>query len=115
MASLSSFENVRSKWEPELSHHCPGVPVLLVGSKLDLRTNEAAIQELADKGQSLIAYDQGVHLAATIGAFKYMECSAMTQENLKAVFDEAVKRVLNPPTGAGAGASKDTRRTCVLF
>merc|ERR1711872_87481 len=27
----TSLENVRDKWTPELNHHAPGVPMLLVG------------------------------------------------------------------------------------
>ena len=32
-----SFRNVREKWVPEVSHHCPGVPFLIVGTQIDLR------------------------------------------------------------------------------
>ena len=35
--SIDSFENVRSKWYPEVQHHCPDIPVILVGTKKDLR------------------------------------------------------------------------------
>lgn len=37
IASPSSFENVTSKWYPEIKHHCPDAPIILVGKfKLDL-------------------------------------------------------------------------------
>ena len=29
--SPASFENVKEKWFPEVHHHCPGVPALIVG------------------------------------------------------------------------------------
>ena len=29
--SPSSFENVNTKWCPEVKHHCPDTPILLVG------------------------------------------------------------------------------------
>ena len=32
----SSLENVRHKWLPEIRHHMPGVPILLVETKADL-------------------------------------------------------------------------------
>merc|ERR1711971_1527821 len=33
----SSFENVKEKWIPEINHHCPKVPYILVCTKSDLR------------------------------------------------------------------------------
>ena len=32
-----SIEAVWSKWFPEVNHHTPGVPILLLGLKCDLR------------------------------------------------------------------------------
>ena len=37
ITSVSSFDNVRDKWVPEIRHYCPKVPMLLVGMKGDLR------------------------------------------------------------------------------
>ncbi len=43
----------------------------------------------------------GVKLAKEINAVCYMECSALTQQNLPDVFEEAVRIVLKPkPTHA---------------
>ncbi|KAH0629414.1 hypothetical protein JD844_011472, partial [Phrynosoma platyrhinos] len=32
LVSPASFENVRAKWYPEVRHHCPNTPIILVGS-----------------------------------------------------------------------------------
>lgn len=32
VTSPSSFENVTSKWYPEIKHHCPDAPMILVGT-----------------------------------------------------------------------------------
>jgi len=63
----------------------------LVGTKLDLREDPDTIQSLAQKKMAPITYQQGVDCAREIGANKYLECSALTQRNLKAVFDEAIR------------------------
>jgi len=93
----SSFENVRAKWYPEVSHHSPNTPLILVGTKMDLREDSATIEKLAAKKQTPITYEQGLQMTTEIGAIKYMECSAYTQTGLKAVFDEAIRAVLSPP------------------
>jgi len=93
--SPHSFENVKSKWWPEIQHHAPGVPVVLVGTKTDLRNDSAMAAQLAAKGLRMVSVEEGQQRANEIGAVKYMECSALTQEGLKAVFDEAIKAALN--------------------
>ena len=32
IASPPSFDNVRAKWYPEINHHAPNVPIILVGT-----------------------------------------------------------------------------------
>jgi Ras-related C3 botulinum toxin substrate 1 len=95
--SPSSFENVSAKWFPEVSHHCPNTPLLLVGTKLDLREDSETISRLREKNLAPISYEQGMTKQKEISAVKYMECSALTQKGLKQVFDEAIRAVLNPP------------------
>lgn len=84
------------KWYPEIEHHAPGVPIILVGTKLDLRDDEATRESLRQKKMSPIQYEQAVQVAKEIKAQKYLECSALTQRNLKSVFDEAIRAVLSP-------------------
>jgi len=43
LVSPASYENVRAKWFPEVSHHCPNTPVILVGTKLDLRDDPVSL------------------------------------------------------------------------
>ena len=40
VASRKSFENVETRWLPEVSHHCPKTPIILVGTKIDLRPDD---------------------------------------------------------------------------
>ena len=91
-----SFANVAGKWAPEIEHHCPGVPKILVGTKLDLWDSPAEIERLRARYQSPITPYQGEAMRKKIGAVAYMECSALTQAGLRDVFDEAIKVVLFP-------------------
>uniref|UniRef100_A0A2K5PLM3 Rac family small GTPase 1 n=1 Tax=Cebus imitator TaxID=2715852 RepID=A0A2K5PLM3_CEBIM len=93
LVSPASFENVHAKWYPEVRHHCPNTPITL---KLK-------------KKLTPITYPQGLAMAKEIGAVKYLECSALTQQGLKTVFDEAIWAVLCPPP------VKKRKRKCLLL
>lgn len=94
--ATSSFENVKAKWIPEIQHHAPGVPLVLVGTKSDLRDDQEQISQLQSKGLHMVTQPAAEQMAQEIGAAKYLECSALTQEGLKAVFDEAIRAALQP-------------------
>lgn len=89
--SSTSFANVKSQWLPELAQHAPGVPVVLVGTKVDARADENRLAQLKAAGRQLVTKQEGVTLAKDIGAHTYMECSALTQDGLKDMFDEAIR------------------------
>lgn len=97
VTSPASFENVKEKWFPEVHHHCPGVPCLIVGTQIDLRDDSQVIEKLARQKQRPVTNEQGERLARELGAVKYVECSALTQKGLKNVFDEAIVAALEPP------------------
>ncbi|KIM63828.1 hypothetical protein SCLCIDRAFT_691101 [Scleroderma citrinum Foug A] len=97
VASPVSFENVKEKWLPEVRHHCPGAPCLIVGTQIDLRDDNVIIEKLARQEQRPVSAESGERLARELGAVKYVECSALTQKGLKNVFDEAIVAALTPP------------------
>ncbi|GMK56759.1 hypothetical protein CspeluHIS016_0305990 [Cutaneotrichosporon spelunceum] len=94
--SPPSFENVKTKWVPEIRHHAPGVPLILVGTKVDLREDPGSVQRLRERRFQPISYAAGMQLAKEIGAVRYVEASSKTQKGLKSVFDEAIRAVLTP-------------------
>ncbi|KAG0670857.1 Rho GTPase [Kluyveromyces marxianus] len=94
--SPPSFENVKEKWFPEVHHHCPGVPCLIVGTQIDLRDDKVIIEKLQRQRLRPITPEQGERLARELRAVKYVECSALTQRGLKNVFDEAIVAALEP-------------------
>lgn len=96
LVSPSSFENVRAKWQGEVTHHCPSTPIILVGTKSDLRNDPPTILKLSEKNLKPISSQDGNALAKEINAVKYLECSAFTQDGLRAVFDDTIRAVLYP-------------------
>lgn len=115
VVSPSSFENVRTKWVPEITHHAPDTPIVLVGTKIDLRDNAETIDKLRERHQAPITYQQGIKLAEEIDAVKYLECSALTQKGLKNVFDEAIRAVLNPAPKKGKKKDKKNKKKKCLI
>ncbi|USP77829.1 hypothetical protein yc1106_05103 [Curvularia clavata] len=106
VTSPASFENVREKWFPEVHHHCPGVPCLIVGTQVDLREDNAVKDKLSKQRMAPVKKEDGERMARELGAVKYVECSALTQYKLKDVFDEAIVAALEPPASKKEGGER---------
>ncbi|GFS32640.1 RAC-like 10 [Actinidia rufa] len=89
LVSRASYENILKKWIPELQHFAPGIPVVLIGTKLDLREDK---HYLADH-PGLV--------------------TVSTAQNVKAVFDAAIKVVIKPPQKQKEKKKKQ-RRGCLM-
>jgi Ras-related C3 botulinum toxin substrate 1 len=123
--SPTSFTNIINKWMPEIRHHCPDKPIILcgekiivffyfrkvkvLGTKIDLREDREFLNQLQKQNIQAIKREQGLRLCKKIRAFKYVECSALTQKGLKQVFDDAVRAVLSPKT------SKISKSSCIFL
>lgn len=77
-----------------MRHHCPTAPFIIVGTKLDLREDPAWIDKLAAEGLKPKTPDDGARLTEELMAYAYLECSALSQDGLKDVFDEAIRCAL---------------------
>ena len=89
-----SLESVSEKWIPEIIHHCPGTPFLLVGTQLDLKEDRSKVDRFASKNQAPICSDVGLEMAKQVGASKYLECSSLTMDWSKNVIDQAIVEAL---------------------
>merc|ERR1712050_95791 len=92
--SPDSLENIPEKWTPEVKHFCPNVPIILVGNKKDLRNDSSTIKELGKMKQEPVPKSEGEQMANRIGAKAYLECSALTKEGVRGVFEAATKAAL---------------------
>jgi small GTP-binding protein len=104
-----SFQNVLTKWHPEIHHHCPKAKRMLVGTKMDLRNNSDILAKLGRTGQTPISHQEAMDMAKQIGAIAYRECSALTREGLKEIFDEAIASTLGGQKKPGGGSRKKCR------
>jgi len=94
--SSDSFENVKARWVPEIQHYEPNVPMLLVGTKSDLREDDSIIKHLRSRNKDMVTIAAAQKLAEDIGAVNFLECSALTQQGLKEVFDDAIRAGMSP-------------------
>ena len=116
-------ENVRVRWLPEIRQHCPNAMIMLIGTKLDLR--ESGESDPTARRHA-VSFEQGSALANEIGAVRYMECSAISSLGVKAIFDTAVRCLMDEHAGHRANPTlvgsrrgtqsggRDTRSKCIL-
>ena len=74
---------------------CPGAPVVLVGTKVDLRQDVRVVRGLRARGRCPISHGEGVWMLREIGGVGYVECqSSRLSEDARSVFELAVQAVL---------------------
>ena len=98
------------KWLPEIRHHCPTATVLLVGTKSDLRNNNEIIQRLAEKNQTPVSSIK----AQDIVQNGFIECSALELQNVKLVFDAAIRSFLSK-SQSNESLKKSKRNRCSIM
>lgn len=112
--SRASFSNVAS-WEAELRHYAPGTPILLVGTKTDLRTDKNVLERLAGRRETPISVEEAQALAAEHHFEGYCEVSALTQSGLHAMFETAIRAALTPKVIKSSGNKKRRDAACSIL
>ncbi|KAI4736064.1 hypothetical protein E4T50_13431 [Aureobasidium sp. EXF-12298] len=92
--SPDSLENVESKWVAEIAENCPGVKLVLVALKCDLREQANDDEESTEPKRPMIDYKRGLAVAEKIKALRYLECSAMKNRGVNEAFTEAARVAL---------------------
>ncbi|KAL9649740.1 hypothetical protein ABK040_009555 [Willaertia magna] len=122
--SPSSYENVKSKWVPELRQSCPDTPIVLVGTKIDLREDPEQKKKLKEKGLTAPTEKDGEQLKTEIGAFFYRECSAKTMQGLAEVFECVIeahyqyllsKKESSDTDGKKGGKKGGKKKDCLMM
>jgi len=100
----SSYDNVKDKWVLEVSHYAPDVPIIVVGTQIDLRDDPKVLDNLRSQGGKTVkTKEDGTRLMLAVKAKSYVECSALTQEGVKEVFDQACLASLEKNVGVQNG------------
>ena len=81
VSDRESYLDVERVWLVDAQTHCPGVPIVLVGTKTDLR----------EVGGDTVTTGEGKELARRVRATKFMEISSLLGEGLDDMMDEVVK------------------------
>ena len=90
-----SYDNITTKWLPEITHHMPGAPWVLIASKADLRDDQPTCDRLYERFQrGPMTTEEGEALASRYGASGFAEVSALTGYGLR----ECVAAWLNAVT-----------------
>ncbi|XP_018560955.1 rho-related protein racC [Anoplophora glabripennis] len=79
VADKVSYENVTSKWMPDLYSY-RNKPIILLGTKVDLRINSSSTS---------ISRERGIRLQRRIGAKFYVECSSKSGEGIPNIIEAA--------------------------
>lgn len=90
-----SQQNILDFWVPEIKLFCPTVPIILVATMIELRDDEGIQKKLATSGNEPINTTEGKALAARIGAYAYLECSAKTKEGVDTALEIISQCALN--------------------
>ena len=116
VAEPSSFKRVKEYWFPEIKHHCPNTPFILLGTKVDLRGDRATLDMLTKKQEEVVSKEEGEKMAEILKAAKYLECSALTRVGLKHVFDEAIRQQSTWQHNTGGNKlKKSENKKCNIF
>ncbi|KAK1877778.1 Rho-related GTP-binding protein RhoN, partial [Dissostichus eleginoides] len=76
-----TLDSVIKKWQGETQEFCPNAKVVLVGCKLDMRTDVSTLRELSKQRLIPVTHEQGSTIARQMGAVAYVECTSKVSEN----------------------------------
>lgn len=94
ISNPSSFQNIEPKWFPELKYHRPECPIVLVGTKVDLKDKQETVQKLRNKGQVMTSQEEINGLMERMEAKAFAEVSSKEEIALNELFDLATDVVL---------------------
>lgn len=105
LVDRNSFLNITKKWYPEIRQHFQFIPIILVGTKHDLKQqfkNKYHLKKLNDSDTSLklnenefiIRRKECLLLKKLINAKKFLVCSRIDEKSIKKCINSAIENAL---------------------
>lgn len=99
--SKTSLENVKDKWLKELEQYSKGTPIVLVGTKLDMRDDENEVRKVRANKDEIVTTEQGQAMAKQIKAHGYMETSAKQGTFVQEIFQKCLEIRMGKQSSGG--------------
>jgi len=114
-----SFEHIPTFWIPELRSFCEDANIIIVGNKIDLLNNTVFINTLHCSGKTPVTIEEADRLAKEYNLAASLRCSALTQENLKNVYECAIRssyeRQIAKASQENVTNTKTNKGSCTLL
>ncbi|CDS03503.1 hypothetical protein LRAMOSA00905 [Lichtheimia ramosa] len=107
--SRDSLENIPNRWLSEVHQYCPEAKILLVALKCDLRDNDEVLKR---KNIEPVLYEEGLEVAKSINAVRYLECSAKHNRGVRECFDQAARVSLSVKLRT---SGDQDRKSCLIL
>ena len=108
LANLISLHHVTTKWIIETAHFLPDVPIFLIGTKADLRTEPRSSLEVLEADAQRIAEQ--------IGAVAYLECSSRADVGVVEIFKAVAQEIVSKkPRKLVVKKKKNKKKTMCRF
>ena len=92
----------------------PYTNILIAGTNCDLREDHDTIEKLKNKGLKPVTKEEGEQLCEDIYALEYIEVSSRTNQNVKYLFETAVKSFSFTPKSI-PHTEESQKKNCILF
>lgn len=93
--SPESLENAELRHFSEVQHYCPGVPVILVATRIECRDDQYTCKLLAKTNQKPLTTSDGRAVADRLGVYAYLECSENSGQGINELLTTAAQAALS--------------------
>ena len=93
MNQLNAIQEMKMVWidfikylSIELMHHCPNTPIILIGTKEDLRYNDELVAEMEAKKTAPVSHEEAEALVRKVKLAAYLPSSALLNKGISPPF-----------------------------